>query len=105
MLWTRGSIKIGICGATMLCGGGGCWDGGGGCCCCGFDGAAVWMAPEWMPPGPLCIGCVVIVDVTTAGTDDGGIDVVAVVWLLAAAMAALAAVFALTFACITTSQN
>lgn len=91
MLWTSGSIRIGICGGTILCGGG--WDG-----CC--DGAAVCIGPVWMG-WPLCIGCVVIADVTTAGTDDGGMDVVAVVWLLTVAMLELVAVFAFAFACIT----
>lgn len=54
-----------------------------------------------MPAGPLCIGWVVIADVTTAGCDDGGIDVVAVVWLITGIIDALAAAFAFTFACIT----
>lgn len=93
MLWTRGSIRIGICGGTMLWGGG--CDG-----CCGFDGAAVCIGPLWMAAWPLCIGCVVIADVTTAGTEDGAIDVVAV-WLLPVAMLELVAIFAFAFACIT----
>lgn len=99
MLWTSGSIRIGICGATILWGGGWDW-------CWVFDGAAVWIGPEWMPTvWPLCIGWVVIADVTIAGTDDGGIDVVAVVWFVIAAIDALVAAFAFTLACITANEN